>query len=93
MGAVLATPLAQTADPQSLLNQADLALCQAKAGGRNRAAVFSDEIAARLFEAEEQAREIKKALLDGAFEPWFQPMIDVRNGRVTGIELLSRCIV
>ncbi len=90
VGAVLASPENLSANPQSLLTQADLALCQAKAGGRDRAAVFSDEIAAQLSEAEEQAREIKEALLEDAFEPWFQPMVNVRTGNVTGIELLSR---
>lgn len=90
VGAVLAGPVTGPKEAQSLLTQADMALCQAKTEGRNRAAVFSDEIAARLSEAEERAREIRQALLDGAFEPWFQPMINVRTGEITGIELLSR---
>ncbi|MEM6624036.1 MAG: EAL domain-containing protein [Pseudomonadota bacterium] len=89
-GAVLANGADEQIDPRSMLAQADIALCHAKATGRNRAAIFSDEMAEQLSKEERQADEIRDAVLDDAFEPWFQPMIDVSTGAVTGVELLSR---
>jgi diguanylate cyclase (GGDEF)-like protein len=77
-------------ETEKLLRDADAALAEAKSSGRNKSVFFTDAMAKRLREKQEKAREIREALLDGEFMPWFQPMIDLETGETTGIELLTR---
>jgi EAL domain-containing protein (putative c-di-GMP-specific phosphodiesterase class I) len=36
--------------------------------------------------------EVRAALADGAIEPWFQPQVELLNGRVLAVEVLARWI-
>jgi len=40
--------------------------------------------------AEADERQLEAALKQHEFEPWFQPKVDLRSGRVTGAEVLVR---
>ena len=76
--------------PQDLLRQADMAQYQAKENGRNRVEVFAPALhplARRRLDREEALR---KALLDGEIVAYFQPQVDLANGRVVGAEALAR---
>lgn len=90
VGAVLAVGADGPYEAKRLLANADVALCEAKAAGRNRWSIFTVEMAAILRRRSRQSREIREALLDGEFRAWYQPVIDHRDGRVIGAELLSR---
>jgi diguanylate cyclase (GGDEF)-like protein/PAS domain S-box-containing protein len=73
-----------------LLGNADLALYRAKATGRGKHVFFDrgirDELEARLsLEA-----ELERAVESGEFELFYQPQIDLVNGRLVGAEALIR---
>jgi diguanylate cyclase (GGDEF)-like protein/PAS domain S-box-containing protein len=73
-----------------LLRNADSAMYQAKASGRNAYSFFTKEmndIMLRRFEIEEQ---LASALDRGEFEVYYQPKVDIKNGRVIGAEALIR---
>ena len=90
IGAVLTTLKGSVIDPHKLLSKADAALSRAKVEGRDRCVIYDGAMEAEIRRREDSAREIREALLDGEFQPWFQPMIDVATGRLVGLELLTR---
>ncbi len=74
----------------SLIRQADEAMYFAKTSGRNNYQYFSDEIrrnTARVFELEQRLR---RSLSADDFELAYQPVIDMRSGRLTSVEALIR---
>ena len=75
-----------------LLRNADTAMYQAKANGRNTYSFFTDEmnvIMLRRFEIEEQ---MHLALERNEFTLYFQPKIDLKNRKVMGAEALLRWV-
>ncbi|WP_417310401.1 putative bifunctional diguanylate cyclase/phosphodiesterase [Devosia sp.] len=71
---------------------ADLALQSAKRRNRTAVTIFDpsmDEAVARRSIAEASLRQ---AIADGEIVPHYQPVIDLRSGRVTGFEALARWI-
>jgi len=71
-------------DLDSLLEQADSALIEAKAGRRNAASIFSRNTRRNL------VREVGEALDRGWVRPAFQPIVRATDGRVVGVEALAR---
>ncbi|SOD72658.1 diguanylate cyclase (GGDEF)-like protein [Jatrophihabitans sp. GAS493] len=72
-------------DSQSkLLGRADVALYNAKSGGGGQTSQFGvvDDASA--------AAQLYRALQDGQFEVYFQPIVDLKRGAVTGDEALIR---
>lgn len=83
-------PLAPAGDCDVLLANADLALSEAKAAGRNRARVFAPEqyqLAMRRVSVLQRARD---ALDNGLMVVYAQPIVDLATRRVTSYELLVR---
>jgi diguanylate cyclase (GGDEF)-like protein len=80
--------------PDYLMRSADLAMGRAKQGGRARFAVFdpamhADALARLQVETElRQATEQRGA--GGEFVLHYQPIIDLANGRIAGVEALVR---
>lgn len=73
-----------------LLRNADTAMYQAKASGRNAYSFFTKEmndIMLRRFEIEEQ---LSSALERGEFEVYYQPKMDIKDRNVVGAEALIR---
>jgi diguanylate cyclase (GGDEF)-like protein/PAS domain S-box-containing protein len=73
-----------------LLRNADTAMYQAKASGRNTCSFFTKEmndITLRRFEIEQQ---LNSALERGEFEVYYQPKVDIKNRNVVGAEALLR---
>ncbi len=75
-----------------LLANADMAMYQAKEAGGARWHLYSpDEQAKELLASRAKWRErISRALLDDAFELHYQPIFDIKAGRVTRFETLVR---
>jgi diguanylate cyclase (GGDEF)-like protein/PAS domain S-box-containing protein len=75
---------------EGLLGNADLALHRAKAIGRGRHVVFDrvirDELEARLL----LEVELERAVDRGEFELFYQPQVDLADGRIVGVEALLR---
>ena len=75
-----------------LLSFADAALYEAKARGRNRMEVFSNDLHVAILESRRLAVEIEAALENGEFEPFFQPQVCAQSGRLVGLEVLARWV-
>jgi diguanylate cyclase (GGDEF)-like protein len=78
------------ATPDRLLHAADLALYDAKQRGRGRLAVFAPDLEATSRARAELDADLRAAVEAGAIEPHFQPMADLRDGKVVGYEMLAR---
>jgi diguanylate cyclase (GGDEF)-like protein len=77
-------------DAAGLMRKADAAMYYAKAAGRNNYQFYAEPMnaaAARHFEMETRLRG---ALLREEFVLFYQPIVDVRDGRVHGLEVLLR---
>lgn len=73
-----------------LLQQADIAAYEAKRAGRNRAVVASRQLLDSVRSAIQLEEELRAALRARQFVPWFQPVVSVETGAVTGFESLMR---
>ena len=76
--------------PEELLRDADIAMYRAKANDHNRVEVFDEHLhreALRLLEIES---DLRRAITGGEFEPYFQPIVTLRDGQAVGYEALLR---
>lgn len=74
----------------TLIREADEAMYHAKINGRNNYQYFSDEIrrnTARVFELEQRMR---RSLHQDNFNLAYQPIVDMRDGRLMAVEALIR---
>ncbi|WP_444984788.1 bifunctional diguanylate cyclase/phosphodiesterase [Halomonas mongoliensis] len=72
-----------------VLSQADMALQQAKRGGRNRFCFFDPLLQAKLHHRLRLEADLRHALSLGQFQPYFQPQVD-SEGHILGAEVLLR---
>jgi diguanylate cyclase (GGDEF)-like protein len=77
-------------DPIALLRDADAAMYHAKANGRNRIDVFTDEMRADAIEHLDLECRLRDAVIDEQFFVAYQPSYRLSDGVVTGIEALVR---
>ena len=77
-------------DPAELLKRADLAMEHAKASGRNNFQWFRDDMIEVGDDALTLASALRQTLRDGGLSIAYQAQVDVRTGRVVGIEALAR---
>jgi diguanylate cyclase (GGDEF)-like protein/PAS domain S-box-containing protein len=83
-------PQAEPVDADQLLRQADQAMYQAKLRGKDRYHLFDDEQDRTLRDHHEGRERIRLGLLRGEFELYYQPKVNMRSGRVLGVEALIR---
>lgn len=74
----------------ALVKNADTAMYRAKAGGRNTYAIYSQEMGATVSERRTLENKLRKAIDRGELSVHYQPKVDLRTGRVTGMEALAR---
>jgi diguanylate cyclase (GGDEF)-like protein len=77
-------------DPDQLLKNADMALHRAKADGRGMFRFFEAEMDARLQARRKLEKELRKAVTQNEFEVYYQPIVDLKDNRVTSFEALVR---
>ncbi len=73
-----------------LLKQADLALYQAKADGRNTYRFFEQEMETLVNARHAMITDLRSALRNGELETYFQPQVSIETGAITGFEALMR---
>jgi len=77
-------------DPETLLNNADLALYRAKHDGRNTFRFFEAEMDRAVQERRRMAGDLRLALRNNELDIHYQPHFDMETGRLTGYEALAR---
>lgn len=77
-------------EPDQLLRNADMALYRAKAEGRGTYHFFQPEMDAQMQERRRLELDLHKALLANQFELYYQPLVEVASGEVSGFEALIR---
>lgn len=78
------------ADPQHMLDLADVAMYHAKRQGRNSYFWFEEFMADEMRFREQIEAGIRNGLAKGEFVPFYERQIDVTTGQLTGFEMLAR---
>ena len=76
--------------PDPLMKKADLALYRAKADGGGAFRFFEVEMDARMQTRHALELDLRKAIVNGEFELYYQPIVAVKTGRITSCEALLR---
>ncbi|MBI2703978.1 MAG: EAL domain-containing protein [Actinobacteria bacterium] len=76
--------------PADLVRDADSAMYQAKANGRDRTEVFDDGMRARAVERHQLETALRRAVSRRQLQVHYQPIIDLASGRAAGVEALVR---
>ena len=74
----------------TLCKYADLAMYQAKHEGRSVYRVYNDDMGRANIDKFNLMTQIRQALKDKQFRLFYQPKMDIRSGRVCGVEALIR---
>lgn len=77
-------------DLRDLMKQADTAMYHAKNSGRGCYRFFTSEMSQQAHRRLSLERELRHAVAHGALSLHYQPKVDARNGRLTGVEALVR---
>jgi len=77
-------------DAETLLKNADIAMYRAKARGRDAFEFYTPWLALRAQTKLAVESGLRRALDNGGLELHYQPQIDVKTGRVFGLEALAR---
>jgi diguanylate cyclase (GGDEF)-like protein/PAS domain S-box-containing protein len=80
----------EDATPESLLRDSDAAMYLAKARGRGRIEVFTEELRAKAERRQATATELRHALEREEFTVHYQPIVDLTTGALVSAETLLR---
>ncbi|HEX5614307.1 MAG TPA: EAL domain-containing protein [Acidimicrobiia bacterium] len=84
------TTSADAATPDTIIRDADAAMYDAKARGRDRLEVFDEAIRLRVLRRAETEQDLHRALDRDELALAYQPSYDLRTGRIVGVEALLR---
>jgi diguanylate cyclase (GGDEF)-like protein/PAS domain S-box-containing protein len=77
-------------DVATLLQHADMAMYWAKENGRNRYQFFAPAMNDYVHQRSQLEKDLRRALTQGEFEVYYQPICDAVEGRVSALEALLR---
>ncbi|HET8955064.1 MAG TPA: EAL domain-containing protein [Solirubrobacterales bacterium] len=80
----------RTVNAELLIRDADAAMYRAKEGGRARCVLFDAEMRAGAMRRLETERELRHALDREELALFYQPVVNLRSGEITGLEALVR---
>lgn len=78
----------QTTDIHTLLKYGDIAMYKSKKNGGNSIRIFTDEMMEEL----EVEVSLKDAIDNGEFVPYYQSVLDLKQNKIIGAEVLARWI-
>jgi diguanylate cyclase (GGDEF)-like protein/PAS domain S-box-containing protein len=77
-------------DSEKLLKSADMALSRAKTDARGTFAFFEAALDAKAQSRRKIEVELRDAIQNDVLRPYYQPVVDLSSGRITGFEALVR---
>ncbi|MDE2089558.1 MAG: EAL domain-containing protein, partial [Gammaproteobacteria bacterium] len=77
-------------DATTLIKQADIAMYHAKGLGRGAFQVYNEELSRQLGKRRSMEIALRKAVKDEAFVVHYQPQVELKSGRLVGMEALIR---
>lgn len=77
-------------DAETLIKNADMAMYQSKAKGKNAYFLFTQEVNLRISKRLRLENDMRQALKNREFTVYFQPKVNLFNGVVVGMEALVR---
>ena len=77
-------------DIDQILKNADLAMYAAKAAGRRTYRFFEADMEAEVRARRSLEMDLRRALVDGGFEVYYQPCLSLQTNAITGCEALVR---
>jgi predicted signal transduction protein with EAL and GGDEF domain len=77
-------------DSDEILKKADLALYSAKNGGRGSFRFFEPELDELMHARRNLERDMRSAISNNEFELRYQPIVNFKNGKISGFEALLR---
>jgi len=83
---------ADTTRASDLINFADIAMYEAKSAGRGHFRFYYTELSVRNRHKLTLKNNLHRAVDANAFDAWYQPIIDIRTGKVVYVEALMRLI-
>ena len=81
---------ADVGSPEELVHRAGAALGRAKSQGRNQTCFFEPGIDEHVRERARLEADLRQAIQTGAVVPHFQPLVELRTGRLVAFEMLAR---
>ncbi len=82
--------VAPGAAAETALKRSDQALYAAKRDGRGQVAWYDADLDAKAHERAQLEGDLREALRGDQIIPFFQPIVDIRSGRLRGFEVLAR---
>ena len=77
-------------DAEKLLKNADMALSRAKSEGNGTFSFFESEMDARAQTRRRIEIDLRDAIENSVLQPHYQPLVDLKSGRITGFEAIVR---
>ncbi|KQP61745.1 EAL domain-containing protein [Methylobacterium sp. Leaf108] len=77
-------------EPESLMGKADLALYHAKSSGKGRVSMFEPTLERAMRTRRDLETDLKAAIAQGELDLHYQPLVNLRTGRVDSFEALLR---
>jgi len=77
-------------DEDTLIRNADVAMYKTKRGSGGNIGVYSSDFSDEAAHFVSTESKVQKGLLNGEFVAFYQPKVDMRDGRIIGMEALAR---